>query len=237
MRPRFAARRRARPRRSSDSRIVGPWIATPAHGRPSTSSSGAAIVRTPTWRSPSFNAQPRRRVALEVGQQRVRRGQRDGREGHQLAERGDLGRRIVGERQQGLADPGGVHRDVGPRRLVEAQWLRGVDVEHDQHLVADPGAEAHRLPARRGERVEVRLETVEADPGLGAATEGDEPRAEVVAVRAGVLGDEPVAAQRLQEAVGRAVAELGARGDVADAEVVVGRRQAAQHRQRPLDRL
>ena len=95
-------------------------------------------------------------------------------------------------------------------------------MEHDKHLGADAGTEADRLAGRRAERPEVGEQAVEAEPGLGPAAQRDRARPEVVALGAFVLGHEPVAAQRLDQAVGGADAEPGAGRDLADADVVVG---------------
>ena len=103
-----------------------------------------------------------------------------------------------------------------PGRLVEAQRLWRVDVEDDEHLGADAGAEADRLTgasaASSSSRGSRRSNPSRASARRPSATA---PAAEVVAVAAGVLADEPAGAQRLDEAVGGADAQPGALGDVA----------------------
>jgi len=172
--------------------------------------------------------------ALEVGEQRIARGQRGGRERPEVGQGGDLGGWIGREREQRLAHAGGVDGHERARRLVEPQRMRRVDVQDDEHLVPDAGAEADRLARLGRQLLEAGEQVVERHPGLGAPTQRDQRRPEVVALGAGILGNETVMAERLQQAVGGAHAEPGPGGHVGHAEVDVGGGHRAQHAERPL---
>ena len=117
----------------------------------------------------------------------------------QFAERGDLGRRVGGQRQQHLAHCRGVDRDVGADAGVEAQRLRRRHVIGDQHLVADSVPRLADSPVSAARSVQYPCAAVEPEPRLGAAAEGDQPGAEVVALGVGVLGHEAGVARRLEQ--------------------------------------
>ncbi len=122
----------------------------------------------------------------------------------QVPERGDLARWIVGQGEEHLAHRRGVDRHACPDPGIEAEGFRRRHVVGDEHLVADARPEARRLTGLGGEACQRPVPTVQTEPRLRPAAEGDQPDTEVVALGLGVLGDESRRAEGLEEPMCRA---------------------------------
>ena len=107
----------------------------------------------------------------------------------------------------------------------------------DEHLVADARPEARRLTSLGGEACQRPVPTVQPEPRLRPAAEGDQPDTEVVALGLGVLGDESRRAEGLEEPMCRAHRQTATRCEGRDTEIFSFRFEQAEHPQRPVDRL
>ena len=92
-------------------------------------------------------------------------------------------------------------------------------------------------PVSAASAQQLLVPAVEPEARLGATAEGDQAGAEVVALRASILGHKPGGDQRLEQPVGRAHGESGGRGEGGDAEVVVGCLEDGEHVEGPIDGL
>ncbi|GAA1209614.1 hypothetical protein GCM10009675_32430 [Prauserella alba] len=97
--------------------------------------------------------------------------------------------------------------------LFEPQRKGGLHAQHHDRLATLPDGEVHRLLGLGVDLFEDGQRVVETEPTLRGLPEQDRAGAEVVAVGAEVVGDQPARAKRPHHPVRRSGGELELRGD------------------------